>query len=449
MTNRLLGVGFLLIVAVLLAASVLTYLKAFTPIVPVTLRADRTGTQLLSGADVKLRGLIVGEVRAISTDGATASLALALNPDDVGLIPSNVQARLLPKTLFGEKFVDLVIPRDASPRAISAGAVITQDRSRTAIELERVLGDVLPLLRTIDPAKLAATLHAMATALEGRGEKLGEILVRLESYLDKINPELPTIKADIKALAGVADVYADAAPDLLTVLRNLSVTNATVNQQRTQLAAFTASTTRFADTTTGFLTEHEGRLIQLAAVSRPTLELLARYSPEFPCLLRGLTDFQPLIEDAFGGRSNSLHITLEIVQDQGKYQPGRDEPQYGAKSGPSCRGLPGPPVPYPGKQFADGYDHGNRRSSTPIPRFRGLTADLTGAGGGGDSASAAGDAGSVMLTDAAMGYAGTAQEQSVVGPLLALVMRRPAQEVPDIATLLFGPMARGTMVRVS
>ena len=29
----------------------------------------------------------------------------------VGLIPANVTARLLPKTLFGERFVDLVSPQ--------------------------------------------------------------------------------------------------------------------------------------------------------------------------------------------------------------------------------------------------------------------------------------------------------------------------------------------------
>ncbi|MGH3328874.1 MAG: MCE family protein, partial [Streptomycetales bacterium] len=44
--------------------------------------------------------------------------------------------------------------------------------------------------------------------------------------------------------------------------------------------------------------------------------------------------------------------------------------------------------------------------------------------------------------------AGTAAEQQVVASILAPVMRVPADQVPDIATLLFGPMARGTAVRV-
>ncbi len=424
--RRLLGIGFLMTVAMLLSVSVLTYQKAFTPVVRVTLHAENAGSQLLRGSDVKLRGIIVGDVRAIRTTGDGARIDLALNKDDVGLIPANIEARLLPKTLFGEKYVDLVIPKSPSASKIREGAVIRQDRSSTAIELERVLDDVIPLLRAIDPEKLSATLNALATAIEGRGEQLGDNLVRLNAYLVELNKEMPTIKADVKQLGTVTDIYADAAPDLLAVLRNLSVTNSTLVEQREELTAFTTSTTRLADTTRGFLIEHEGRLIQLADVSRPTLELLAKYSPEFPCLLRGLTDFQPLIEDAFGGDFAGLHITLEVVRDNGKFEPGRDEPQYRSKAGPNCAGLPGPPAPYPGVTFADGYDYSERRSSLPLPR--GLSANL--------------------MTSSDMGFAGTEGEQAVIRPLLAPVMRRPADEVPDIATLLFGPMARGTTVKV-
>ncbi len=119
--RRLLGVGFLLTVAMLIATSVLIYQKAFTPVVRVTLKAGTAGSQLLRGADVKLRGIIVGDVRSITTDGRTASIGLALDEDEVGLIPANVRARLLPKTLFGEKYVDLVLPPDPAPEAIRSG----------------------------------------------------------------------------------------------------------------------------------------------------------------------------------------------------------------------------------------------------------------------------------------------------------------------------------------
>ena len=46
--------------------------------------------------------------------------------------------------------------------------------SRVAIEVERVLSDLYPLLRTVQPAQLNYTLTALADALEGRGDKLGQ-----------------------------------------------------------------------------------------------------------------------------------------------------------------------------------------------------------------------------------------------------------------------------------
>jgi phospholipid/cholesterol/gamma-HCH transport system substrate-binding protein len=430
---RLLGVAFLAVVALLLSLSVLQYEKAFTPIVPVTLQAAQVGAQMNPGADVKLRGIIVGDVRKVDLDPQTgrAVLDLALDPKRVGQIPANVQARLLPKTLFGEKFVDLVIPQVASPHTIRAGDTIPLDRSASAIEVERVLDDVMPLLRTLDPAQLSGTLTALATALEGRGDRLGTNLVTFERYLAKLEPALPTLRTDLQRLATVSATYADVAPDVLTTLRNLTVTNNTIAQQKREIESFFASTTDFAGTTDDFLVRHGDRLIQLSEVSRPILTSLAKYSGMFPCLTKGLADFEKPLEQAFGGGQPALHITLEVVRDNGAYVKGQDEPRFGEKRGPSCWGLPNPPIPFPGGYIADGYDYGAARSplaGLSLPQGRAVTGNLT-------------------AVD--MGDAGTPAERQMVDLILAPVMGRPVSEVPEVATLLFGPMARGTAVKLS
>jgi len=172
LSNRAYGLAFLLTLVVLVGLSVATFQKRFTPVVMVTLMAARIGNQLQNSSDVKIRGLIVGEVRSITSTGNGASIEMALQPDQVAGIPVNVSARILPKTLFGERYVDLVIPSDPSSKAIAEGDTISQDRTVVAIELERVFDDLLPLLRTVKPEKLAATLNALATALDGRGTQL-------------------------------------------------------------------------------------------------------------------------------------------------------------------------------------------------------------------------------------------------------------------------------------
>ena len=143
--HRTYGVAFLVVVALLLSLSIASFNKVFTDVVDVTLETNRIGSQLQEASDVKIRGLIVGEVRTITPHGDGVTLGLALKPDMVGLIPAKVSARLLPKTLFGERYVDLVPPAGASGRSLRAGDVIPQDRTTVAIELEKVFEDLLPL----------------------------------------------------------------------------------------------------------------------------------------------------------------------------------------------------------------------------------------------------------------------------------------------------------------
>ncbi|MFF4501023.1 MCE family protein [Streptomyces sp. NPDC001401] len=404
---RLYGVVFIAVLALLLSLSVAVYQQAFTPAVRIRLEADSLGNQLDPRADVKLRGLLVGEVRSVHADGAKATLDIALKPEYADAIPSDVRARLLPKTLFGEKYVDLVAPAHTSARPIRAGDIITQDRTRVGVELQQVMNDLLPLLRTVQPGKLNATLSAFATALEGRGDRIGDNLTRVEEYLHRLNPHLPSLTEDFARLADVAQVYGDAAPDLMEILRNTVTTSRTLVAEKERLASALTTTAGAAATAHDFLDANGDRLITLGQVSRPTLELFARYSPEYPCLLAGLVHEEQASEQAF--RGGQMHITLEVVRQQGAYQPG-EEPRYADRSGPDCRDLPHPSVPAPGVHLNDGSKKGG--SSGPL------------------------------------GVSATRAEQRAVGSLVSPVLGVPADEVPPVATLLFGPMARGTAVSV-
>jgi phospholipid/cholesterol/gamma-HCH transport system substrate-binding protein len=422
---RLAGFGFIVLLLAATTLSVLVYRKAFTPVLWVTLHTDHTGLQLNPGADVKVRDVIVGDVRDVSADGQAATLRLALNPESTRWVPGNVTARLLPKTLFGERYVSLQVPdRPAAP--IAGDAVIGQDRSSSALELEKVLDDVLPLLKTVAPEQLATTLGVLAEALQGRGDQLGETLTQLDRYLTKLNPRVPTLRTDIARLADTLEAYHGATDDLLTLLRNATVTMTTVSTQRDELAALLADTTDAAQFATGFLDRHGDRIIQVGRVSEPVLRLLATYAPEYPCILEGLVVSLPRGEEVF--RDGRMHITLEATRDGGKYRKGVDDPVYDATGGPRCYGIPHPRVPFDGRDPDDGSD--NDSSPLPIP----LPAPSSETGG------------QAGMAPAAMGYAGTAEERGVIDVIAGAATDTPPEQVPDFAALLWGPVLRGTVV---
>ena len=418
---RLSGVAFLAVIAALVGLTVALYQKTFTPTVMVTLRADRAGNQLSAPTDVKLRGLIVGEARSITSTGDGAVIKLALSPDTIGLIPRNVQAQLLPKTLFGEKYIALILPPDPSSAHLAAGDVIGQDRSSTARETAKLVDDLMPVLRALKPEQLSVTLNALSSALRGRGDQLGANLVRVDDYLKAFNPALPTLRQNFRGVADLSDTLEAARPDLLAVLDNLSFSSRSLVDQKTQLAAFLSDTVGVSNSLKTLLADNETRLVTLAADSLPPLQVYATYSPEFSCFAKGLAAWNSRVEKSFGGGTPGLHITLSVGKDQGAYQPGQ-QPQFLDDRGPRCYGLPSPVTPAPDVKYQNGYSHGQPASAS--------------------------DSGAASV-DPARALAGPASQRQLLNAVAAPVMGLAMDQVPDLVTLLFGPVARGTVAGVA
>lgn len=418
MRHRLYGLVLVAILAVLGGVTVALYNKAFTDTVPVTLMTSRAGLQMLPQSDVKVRGMIVGEVREIDVTATGAALKLAIKPEKADEIPGNVTARLTPKTLFGEKYVDLQIPETTAP-PITAGAVVRQDKSVASVELDRVLNNLLPVLKAVKPAELNSTLNALATALDGRGDQIGRNIETVDAYLRKINPHLPTIFHDLRAIGDVSSAANQAAPDLLRLLRNLLVTNRTLVSQEPKLIRLLDQGQRAADTTNAFLMANENKIWGVQFASRPALELMARYSPQLPCVLKGIAGARKRLESASGGEDRLIHVTLELVKPKPGYKQS-DAPEYNDHRGPRCYGLPGKtPVPFPQMQVLDGTEDSGRPLMRSMSEYLGAPAAAT-----------------------------AEDEESVVNTIMAPQLGMQAYDVPDIASLLLAPSMRGSVVTV-
>jgi phospholipid/cholesterol/gamma-HCH transport system substrate-binding protein len=417
----MLGMGFLALLVFFVWGTYAIFTKKFVDYVPVTLRASQIGLQLPALADVKIRGVIVGEVRKATSTGHGAVLELAIDPGKAALIPANTTARILPKTLFGEKYVALQVPAHPASRSIRAGDVIAE--SHVSIEVEKVLSDIYPLLRTVQPAQLNYTLTAIANALEGRGEQIGQSLVNLDSYLKRMNPQLPLLVDDLRRLGSVSDTYAEVVPELADLLRNSVTTGNTFAEKEQKVQALFDDVASFSSTSRDFLQQNGQNIIRLSKQGQAQLPLFAKYSPEYPCLLNGMVDWAPNMESAW--RGHTLHINLETLPNQPTGYGPADSPRYDAHNGPHCSQLPHPPHSQanPGPQppvhrVHDGVHggHGKFRPRT-APEF-----------------------------DVTSGFAGTGAERSVINAFAAPAMGVRADDVPDVASLLFGPLARGTEV---
>ncbi len=396
------GLAFLVVIGMLVGLTVLKFQrKIFSPAeVPVTLKVDKAGTQLGDNADVKIRGINVGRVARQQSDAGQAILTLRITKSKVGFVPRNVKARILPKTLFGEKFVDLVIPPGApSSEHVQPGDEIPQDRSREALEVERVLGDLFPLLRALEPEKLNAALTAIADGLQGRGDALGENLANINAYLSRINPSLPTIQADISGLADLAESLNANAGDILRIARNSIVSGQTLTSEEATLSSFLRGTAGFADTMTAVLQRNGDALIYLADATRQTLETIYPKRDVLPGTVAGLNLMLTELNAALN-HGPALNIRLEPVDTRGSYDT---------------------PCTYPDKDYNGGCPIGEGTVHT----------------------------GPTVPGASIAGQPGSPEEREAINRLLAPDMGGDPAQVPDLAMLLVAPLLRGNVVSAS
>ena len=395
--HRALGLGLLAIMIAAVGLSVACYRKVFTTSLIVELRTNDIGSNLTQYADVKLRGLVVGEVRGISSTGSVATVRLAIDPAKARYIPANSIAELLPTSLFGRTYVALVPPADPSG-PIRDGAVISQDRSSTAIDVERVLADALPVLDALHPAQLTTTLRSIADALDGRGAQLGDELVRLDALLKQFNPQLPQLLHAVVQTGALAQDWTAVVPDLFGALDNASVTAATITSQASALSGLLRSVTNAGAQLTQFVNADGDGFVGVVAANRGTLDLLARYAPEYVCTLDGLVAAASRADRTVS--DHQVHAAAVIVV----APPAYTTPLQYHGGGPSCAGLPG------------GLSGASSRS--------------------------------VALPQVSAIGPGSLAESRAVSALIAGDLRTTPERVPGVAALLAAPLLRGTAVAV-
>lgn len=332
------GLAMVVLVAATVAATIAHYNGVFTRSVDVVVEAERAGLTLNVGTPVKLYGVEVGDVGAVTTDGDLVRIKLELDPDEVDAIPSDVSAQLLPPTAFGAKYVQLSVADGSDANPIQEGDVIPA--TRTSVEVDEAFTNLTKVLEAARPAEVNAALTAVAGAVDQRGQVLGDLITTTDDYLASFNPSLPTLSSDLRTVDDVIDVYALAREDLIDLFGSAGTTLDTVVEQQASLRALELSLTSFSREGDALLRDSGRGLASSLRLLDPVTASLARYSPELPCLVLGLATGNELAERAVGGLNPGVTTFTHVIRGRDAYEYPEDVKVLGENRGPDCYGLP-------------------------------------------------------------------------------------------------------------
>ena len=332
---------FLVIATVVAAFIYLQFRGDLTDKTQLTLLSPRAGLVVERGSKVTFNGVEIGRVARIDMvdDNGTpkAKLTLDVDPRYISYIPANVAAEIRATTVFGNKYISFSSPKNPSKQRISDHGVI--DASAVTTEFNTLFETVTSIAEQVDPIKLNQTLTSAAEALTGLGERFGESLENGNQILGDLNPQMPQIAHDTRGVAGLADVYADASPDLWDGLENAVRSARTFNDHRADIDEALMAAVGFASDAADNFERGGPYLVRGAADLVPTTRLLDDYQGEIVCSIRKFSDVQKRSAAVLGGNGYSLASASGALAGAGNpYVYPDNLPRVNAHGGPE--GVP-------------------------------------------------------------------------------------------------------------
>ncbi len=183
--------------------------------------ADADGVP--TAADVRVSGVGVGKVTAISHDPKSPGFSVVtLQISDTHAVPlfSNGFAKVRPKTLLGEKYVDLTVGSSASGEAIASGGYLPVAETGKDVSNDEIFNAFDSTTR----AQQQQVLAALDNATKGRAGDIQAILPQLQQVVANLTP--------------VAQVYEKDQPQTDDIFVQLNTIMQALADEHQQLAGF-------------------------------------------------------------------------------------------------------------------------------------------------------------------------------------------------------------------
>jgi phospholipid/cholesterol/gamma-HCH transport system substrate-binding protein len=268
---------------------------ALRPVYHLHATFSAAGQGLARDSDVKVHGVNIGRVTKVALARGRAEVTMEIRRGE--RIPVDARATIRPKTLFGEKFVDIDPgPREVSGPFLPAGGRIT--RTLAGFELERVLADAYPILQAVDPAELAVILDTLAEGARGTGPAVNRQIANFAAAARVAAAHDADTRRFLEDLAAIAEELDRRAADAGALARDLDAALPALNDRGDRLAELLVQAARLSADAADVLEVHRPLLRKTVTEGGKALELLAGERARIPPLVTGLRQFVQVLGEA-------------------------------------------------------------------------------------------------------------------------------------------------------
>lgn len=254
---------------------------------------EHAGQGLIPGSDVQYRGVDVGEVDSIRLVDRRAEIRFTIHPGF--RVPEGARIVVRPKTIFGEKFLDLTFPGGPDGPYLQDGDEVVHTGAAT--EVEDLFASAQPLLDAIDEQELAELVASAARTADGLGDDIARGWESGAATTALLND---TLEAQLTALASAADfqeAVRTVGGDLNTISADNNLALPEFNRARADFERALVSLQGFGDHFADLIEGTRPDLDRIFTSGDNVMRVLISHHDEVAQVVDGLANYV----SAFGG----------------------------------------------------------------------------------------------------------------------------------------------------
>jgi phospholipid/cholesterol/gamma-HCH transport system substrate-binding protein len=269
------GLSAIVLVAGIASVGIESALGAYASVYTLTATFPRSGQGLDTFSTVKVRGVTVGSVSAITLlpDGRAL---VTMHIDDDVRVADTVSASAEPLSVFGPKYIKLTLgDHELTGPYLHDGGRITNTTPPT--EITDILGDaskLLDALATDHGDDLATVVHTLAQGLDGMGPAIGNTVDEASRVLRTLASRDADVQRLLGNIAAISDALKARGATITDAATNLHQILPEVGQHGDQLGQLLDATSRLSGDLADLVNGHASALDQFIDGFTPAVQAL-------------------------------------------------------------------------------------------------------------------------------------------------------------------------------
>jgi phospholipid/cholesterol/gamma-HCH transport system substrate-binding protein len=302
------------------------------------LMADATGLQ--PGDEVKLAGVDIGQVKAVTTQRGQALVSFSV--DNSLRVPTDTQIGIRWHNVLGQKFLYLYPPRRRGPY-LAPGATIPVSQDSADADIGEFLNALGPVLQSIDPAQANAFVQGVLGGLQGNLDQVGSLIDNAATVSDTVGGLQLQVGRVIDNLSTVLGAIGGRSRDLEAVVTNLATISGSLAAQNATLDAVVGNFPKLSGEFATLVSTNRGNLNGIIASLQTVTATLAAHRSDLNADLATLSEgLEPYtLISSYGQWFDVQTVYTCLAQESATsctYQEGGAKPSQPKQAGPRAQG---------------------------------------------------------------------------------------------------------------